>query len=55
MSEGFSASDDGFTGGRKILFLQADKICFEALARNMSWGPRVTPAPVRGPSENVYP
>ena len=40
--------------GWKFLFLAADKITPEAVARGMSWGARVTPAPVRDPSEDVY-
>ena len=42
-------------GGWKFLFLARDKIFVEAVASAMPWPPKGTPAPVRGPSEDVYP
>ena len=38
----------------RVLVVAGFGLRLEALARNMSWGARVTPAQVRGPSEAVY-
>ena len=56
MGEGFSASDDRFVScGRVEVPISLHKIFVEAVASAMPWPPKGTPAPVRGPSEDVYP
>ena len=45
----------GNEGGVERGFLPADIFSPEGPTRDMSWGPRMTPAPVCGPSEYVYP
>ena len=42
-------------GGWKIISQPGNKIWLEAPPGDMPWPPKAAPAPVRGPSEDVYP
>ena len=42
-------------GGWKIISQKRNKIWLEGPPGDMPWPPKAAPAPVRGPSEDVYP
>ena len=58
MRGSFSASDERFVScgtGVEFYFLPRPFFYVEGPASAMPWAPKGTPAPVRGPSEDVYP